>query len=127
VGLYARSSIEALETPIASAKLRASAININYRYVENELRCMLADADLTALVYDRRLAPLVQSVAPDLRGLAEIDDGSDAQPQHAATGYDTGLAAASPARDFAPRSNDDVYTIYTGGTTGYPKGVTRRH
>src|ERR1039457_6927240 len=57
VGLYARNSIEAAETLIASCKLRAAAVNINYRYVENELRYMFADADLAALVYDREFAP----------------------------------------------------------------------
>ena len=130
VGLYARNSIEALETLIASCKLRASAVNINYRYVENELHYMLADADLTALVYDRRLAPLVAAeahAAPGLRGLIEIDDGSEANPKTNATDYDTALKTASPDRDFPPRSNDDVYIIYTGGTTGYPKGVMWRH
>ena len=130
VGLYARNSIEALETLIASCKLRARAVNINYRYVENELHYMLADADLTALVYDRRLAPLVAAeahAAPGLRGLIEIDDGSEATPKTNATDYDTALKTAAPDRDFPPRSNDDVYIIYTGGTTGYPKGVMWRH
>jgi acyl-CoA synthetase (AMP-forming)/AMP-acid ligase II len=133
VGLYARNSIEALEVLIAACKLRASAVNINYRYVENELRYMLADSDLSALVYDRRLGPLVAAqaqAAPGLRGLVEIDDGSAADPaiqRPRATPYDTALAAASPARDFPARSNDDVYIIYTGGTTGYPKGVMWRH
>ncbi|HEV2260564.1 MAG TPA: acyl-CoA synthetase [Streptosporangiaceae bacterium] len=130
VGLYARNSIEALETLIASCKLRASAVNINYRYVENELRYMFADADLAALAYDRRLGPVVQAArpaAPGLRGLIEVEDGSDETPHPGAVGYDTALAAASPDRDFPPRSNDDVYIIYTGGTTGYPKGVMWRH
>ncbi|MGH3228819.1 MAG: acyl-CoA synthetase [Streptosporangiaceae bacterium] len=140
VGLYARNSIEALETLIAACKLRASAVNINYRYVENELRYMFADADLTALVYDRRLAPLVAATvhaAPGLRARVEIDDGSPATrqtatpqtatPETAGTDYNTALNAASPQRDFPPRSNDDVYIIYTGGTTGYPKGVMWRH
>jgi len=130
VGLYARNSIEALETLIASCKLRACAVNINYRYVENELQYMMADADLTALVYDRRLGPLVAAsahAAPGLRGLVEIDDGSEASQKTTATDYNTALNAASPDRDFPPRSNDDVYIIYTGGTTGYPKGVMWRH
>jgi acyl-CoA synthetase (AMP-forming)/AMP-acid ligase II len=130
VGLYARNSIEALETLIAACKLRASAININYRYVENELRYMFADSDLTVLVYDRGLGPVLDAAdpaGPGLRGLVEIDDGSDAPPHPSATGYDTALAAASPERDFPARSNDDVYIIYTGGTTGYPKGVMWRH
>src|SRR5271170_2006869 len=89
VGLYARNSIEALETLIAACKLRASAVNINYRYVENELHYMFADSDLTALVYDRRLAPVVAaaaSAAPRLRGCVQIDDGSPAeQPTTQAT------------------------------------------
>jgi acyl-CoA synthetase (AMP-forming)/AMP-acid ligase II len=130
VGLYARNSIEALETLIAACKLRASAVNINYRYVENELRYMLADSDLAALVYDRRLGPLVAAearAAPGLLGLVEIDDGSAVTPSPQATPYDAALAAASPERDFPSRSNDDVYIIYTGGTTGYPKGVMWRH
>jgi acyl-CoA synthetase (AMP-forming)/AMP-acid ligase II len=133
VGLYARNSIEALETLIAACKLRASAVNINYRYVENELHYMFADSDLTALVYDRRLGPLVAAqaeAAPGLRGLVEIDDGSEPDPGTPvplATPYAAALAGASPERDFPARSNDDVYIIYTGGTTGYPKGVMWRH
>jgi acyl-CoA synthetase (AMP-forming)/AMP-acid ligase II len=119
VGLYARNSIEAIETLVAVCKLRAAAININYRYVENELRYMFGDADLAALVHDREFTERVTAAAPSapgLRGTVVIG-----------AGYEAALAAASPERDFAPRSNDDVYIIYTGGTTGYPKGVMWRH
>ncbi len=129
VGLYARNSIEAIETLIASCKLRAAVVNINYRYVENELRYMFSDSDLVALVYDRPFAPQVAAVAPaapGLRGTVVIRDGSDADTGDGAD-YDAALAAASPDRDFPDRSSDDVYLIYTGGTTGYPKGVMWRH
>ena len=129
VGLYARNSIEAVETLIAAYKLRARAVNINYRYVENELRYMVTDADLVALVYDRQFAPVVSAVLPDagkLRGAVEIDDGSASDGQPPGVQYDSALAGQSAARDFGPRSGDDVYLLYTGGTTGYPKGVLWR-
>src|ERR1022692_1059505 len=80
VGLYARNSIAAVETLIASYKLRALTVNINYRYVESELAYLLADAGLAALVYDRQYAPRVAAVLPDaagLRGCVVIDDGGN--------------------------------------------------
>jgi 3-oxocholest-4-en-26-oate---CoA ligase len=129
VGLYARNSVPAMETLLAACKLRAGAVNINYRYTENELRYMFSDSDLVALVHDREFAPRVAAAAadaPKLRGTVVIDDGSEAGPGDGVD-YEAALAAASPERDFPPRSNDDVYILYTGGTTGYPKGVMWRH
>jgi 3-oxocholest-4-en-26-oate---CoA ligase len=119
VGLYARNSIEAVETIMAAVKLRAAVININYRWVESELRYIFDDADLVAIVHDAEYAGLIEAArdaAPMLRGTVAIGDG-----------YEEILAAQSPERDFAERSPDDVYIIYTGGTTGQPKGVMWRH
>jgi acyl-CoA synthetase (AMP-forming)/AMP-acid ligase II len=96
---------------------------------------MLADSDLDALVHDREFTPRVAAVAPEGAGLGAvvvIDDGTETERGAGETGRGAGtdfaaaLAAASPERDFGPRSNDDVYLIYTGGTTGYPKGVMWR-
>jgi len=129
IGLYAHNSVEAAETIIAACKIRATAININYRYTENELQYMFRDADLVTLVCDRRYAPVAAAVAPSSpgpRARVVIEDGSGAGTGGAAE-YEAALASGSPERDFPPRSDDDVYIIYTGGTTGYPKGVMWRH
>jgi 3-oxocholest-4-en-26-oate---CoA ligase len=93
------------------------------------LHYLLADSDLVALVHDRQDAARVAAVAsaaPGLLATVVIDDSSDAAVG-AGTRYDDAMAAGSPERDFPARSNDDVYIIYTGGTTGRPKGVMWRH
>src|SRR6516164_7404439 len=116
VGLYARNSVETVETLLATIKVRAASININYRYLSDELAYHLRDADLSALIYDQGLAPVVDGVVPP--GLPRVAIGAD---------FDSALSAASGARDFSPRSPDDIFIIYTGGTTGRPKGVMWRH
>ncbi|TCP45377.1 acyl-CoA synthetase (AMP-forming)/AMP-acid ligase II [Tamaricihabitans halophyticus] len=131
VGVYARNRIEAVEAMLAAYKLRAVAININYRYTANELRYIFDNADLVALVHERRYADKVAAVLPEvprLRTVLVLDD--DAEPEYARYGavdYETALADSRPDRDFPERSADDRYILYTGGTTGYPKGVVWRH
>jgi acyl-CoA synthetase (AMP-forming)/AMP-acid ligase II len=131
VGFYAQNSVEVVETLIATYKLRAVAININYRYVADEVLYLLTNAAVRALVHDRRYSPTVAAVAPKAPALdtvVVIDDESDADPgPYGGVHYEAALAGARPERDFAPRSPDDIYMLYTGGTTGYPKGVMWRH
>ncbi len=130
VGLYARNSVEAMETLIACYKIRAITVNINYRYVEAELGYLLADAGLAALVYDMQYGAKVAAVlpgAPGVRGSVVIDDGSGSAQAGPGVPYESALAACQAQRDFPPRSGDDLYLIYTGGTTGYPKAVMWRH
>jgi acyl-CoA synthetase (AMP-forming)/AMP-acid ligase II len=131
VGFYARNSVEAVETLIATYKLRAVAININYRYVEDEVLYLLTNADVRALVHDRRYSPVVAAVAPKAPLLDSFvvigDESSEDFGGYGGVEYEAALAGGGPERDFGPRSPDDIYILYTGGTTGYPKGVMWRH
>ncbi|MFC4080967.1 acyl-CoA synthetase [Amycolatopsis samaneae] len=131
IGVYSRNSIEALEAMIAAYKLRAIAVNVNYRYVHGELKYLFTNADLVALVHERQYADKVAAVLPEtpkLKHVVVVDDGSDRDyRRYGGVDYETSLAAESPERDFGERSADDLYILYTGGTTGYPKGVLWRH
>ncbi|MBV9952428.1 MAG: acyl-CoA synthetase [Acidimicrobiia bacterium] len=130
VAIYSYNSIEFVEAMLAAYKLRAVPINVNYRYVEEELVYLLDNADAVALVYQAEFAPRVAAVKdrlPMLKHLIEIDDGSGTSSDTGAIAYEDALAAASPERDFGARDSGDLYILYTGGTTGYPKGVMWRH
>ncbi|HEY1739789.1 MAG TPA: acyl-CoA synthetase [Acidimicrobiia bacterium] len=128
VGIYAYNRAEWLEAMIGCFKARVAPINVNYRYVEEELRYLFDNADLAALVYEAEFGPLVAAIRGDLPKLAHlvrIDDGSGITDNLGAADYDEALAAAS-TEPTAPRSADDLYVLYTGGTTGMPKGVMWR-
>jgi acyl-CoA synthetase (AMP-forming)/AMP-acid ligase II len=132
IGVYGFNSVEWIEAALAAYKVRAVPINVNYRYVEEELRYLFDNADLKAVVYDQDLSPrlaAVRDALPLLRHLIHIDDGSgtEVDPSLGSVPFEEAMASGSPERDFGPRSADDHYVIYTGGTTGMPKGVVWRH
>jgi fatty-acyl-CoA synthase len=129
VGIYSWNRAEWVEAMFASWKIRAVPINLNYRYVAEEARDILDDADVVAVVHERAFAPLLDEIRgdlPQLRHLVVLEDGTDADAPGAIE-YESALAASSPTRDFPARSSDDLYILYTGGTTGMPKGVVWRH
>ena len=127
VGLYLYNGPEYVEGTFAAYKLGAVPINVNYRYVEGELAYLFDNADLKALIHGREFVDRIAHVAPDapkLTVFVSVEDGTDADlAAIGAVEYEAALAAASPARDFAPRAEEDLYILYTGGTTGMPKGV----
>ena len=135
VGVFAKNSVEHVVALLAIFKIRAVAINVNYRYVEGELDYLFDNADLVALVHERPYAPLVDACVrkrPGMHTVVVMTDPSDPDNDADTTAYDgvlwaDALPGRSAERDFGERSPDDLYIVYTGGTTGYPKGVMWRH
>jgi 3-oxocholest-4-en-26-oate---CoA ligase len=119
VGLYLHNGPEFIEAMLACYKVRAVPFNINYRYEAAELAYVVADAGAVALVFDADLDNRVAGLS--VPGI--VVGGVSAN----AIDYEDVVSAGSEVRDFGPRSGDDHYLLYTGGTTGMPKGVVWRH
>ena len=121
VGCHLTNGAEYVETMLALLKIRAVPINVNYRYVRDELRYLYDNANLVGLVYNTEFADRVTTVLPDVPRLRHLL----AVGTHE---YEEALAAQSDDRTgFPERTADDLMIIYTGGTTGMPKGVVWRH
>ena len=127
IGLYLWNSNEYLEAQFAGMKLRGVPVNINYRYLDDELLYLLDNSDAEALVFHTSLGDRVERVrerAPRVKIWIEVDDGGPSLP--GALAYEELIAGHDPAPRIS-RSPDDTYMLYTGGTTGMPKGVMWRH
>jgi 3-oxocholest-4-en-26-oate---CoA ligase len=129
LGIYAYNGPEYVEAMLGAWRSRVAPFNVNYRYVKNELHYLLADSGATALIYHASFAPRVADVLPELprlRVLIQIADQSGNDLVHGAVDYESivgsGVAVLPPDEP----SPDDLYVLYTGGTTGMPKGVLWR-
>jgi 3-oxocholest-4-en-26-oate---CoA ligase len=130
VGLHLFNGHEFVEAILALFKIRAVGINMNYRFVAPEVRYMIENADLEGIITQRRFIPIINEAMEGLqplKSLIVIEDGASAVANQESIEYETALALGAAERDFGPRSGEDLYIIYTGGTTGMPKGVMWRH
>jgi len=127
VGCHMMNGTEYLETMYALFKIRAVPVNVNFRYVEEELRYLYNDADLVGVVFDTEFADRIATVlpkAPKVRVLLHVGEGEGVD---GSVPYEGALASQPGTREGFPiRSADDLFIIYTGGTTGMPKGVMWR-
>jgi acyl-CoA synthetase (AMP-forming)/AMP-acid ligase II len=128
LGFYAYNGNEFVEALLGAFQARVAPFNVNFRYVKNELHYLLADARATGLIYHAAFAPRVAEVLPDLpqlRVLIQIADDSGNDLLYGAVDYES-ITSRSPTPPPVQHSPDDLYVLYTGGTTGMPKGVLWR-
>lgn len=132
LGLHLYNGVEYLQTVLACLKARIVPVNVNYRYVEEELVYLYRDADLAALVFEAEFTDRVAAALPRVEGLRHlvrvgtVAPGAWHAPVVPAVAFADAEATGSPERGFPERSGDDQFIIYTGGTTGMPKGVMWR-
>ncbi len=129
IALLLYNSPEYVEGMLGGYRARTAPFNVNYRYVGHELAYVLRDASARAVIFHSAFAPVLASVLDQLDGtpvLLQVDDGSAIDLLPGAVDYEEALAGSDPKGPPVTPSPDDLYVLYTGGTTGMPKGVLWR-
>ncbi|MDF1720415.1 MAG: AMP-binding protein [Minwuia sp.] len=129
IAVLMHNCAEYLEALLGAYKARAVPFNVNYRYVTEELAYLFGDARPRAIIYQARFAEMLRPVLADLSGdllLLQVADGTDVDLLPGALDYAGAVGAASDTPPDVTASEDDIYCMYTGGTTGMPKGVLWR-
>lgn len=129
LGIYAYNGPEYVEGMLGAWRARVAPFNVNYRYVKSELQYLLSDAGATALLYHSAFAPRLAEVLadlPSLKVLIQIADDSGNELLPGAVDYESIVAEGPAEVPPVQPSPDDLYVLYTGGTTGMPKGVLWR-
>jgi acyl-CoA synthetase (AMP-forming)/AMP-acid ligase II len=128
IGLYMLNCTEHLEAEFGLARARAIGINVNHRYVDSELLHLVRDAGLVGLIFHSTFAPQVERLRAEwpMAHLIQVRDDTDTPLLDGAIWYETALSKGEAGASFPVSSPDDLHILYTGGTTGYPKGVLWR-
>lgn len=125
VGLYMLNCNEYTEAHFGCFKQSICPVNVNYRYRAEELIYLLDNSDSEVVIYHASFAPRIteiKSSLPKIKLYIQVDDGTDNELLDGALDYERALAESAP-QPFKPSAYEDRYMLYTGGTTGMPKGV----
>jgi fatty-acyl-CoA synthase len=125
VALLLSNCPEYVEAMIGAYRARAVPFNVNHHYNAAEVAQLLDQIGAEAVVYHRRLAPLLHAARVSEHVLVHVDDGTDVEPLPGSVPFEAAIAEVA-ARDLPDPSSDDLYLVCTGGTTGRPKGVVWR-